>query len=101
MRELHLSSHEVVEKELKYWNPDLVKELWTFLKEIHTLYRQGVSMNQLVAIDVCYWTNSGHVVRSYGPQGKCVFYFFVVLETRPFGFCSQALILIYSLIPRF
>ena len=52
MQELHLASKAVAWKELKFWNPHLVDELWQFLKSVHSLYRQGVRLNQIVAVDV-------------------------------------------------
>lgn len=68
---LHLVSKEVTEKPLKYYNPDMIHQLWDFLKDVHIRYRQGLRLNQLVAVDVCYWTNSAKVQQTIGPQGRC------------------------------
>lgn len=73
---LHLVSKAVTEKPLKYFNPDLIPQLHSFLSGVHKLYRQGVEKRQLVAVDVCYWTNSGVVQRTFGPQGRSDFPFF-------------------------
>lgn len=67
---LHLVSKAITEKPLKYFNADLVPRLTSFLAGIHKLYRRGLRLNQLVAIDVCYWTNSGVVQRTFGPRGR-------------------------------
>lgn len=72
---LHLVSKAVAEKPLKFFNPKLVDELTAFLAGVHTLYHSGLRLQQLVAIDVCYWTNSGVVQRTYGPQGRFVIHF--------------------------
>jgi hypothetical protein len=78
---LHLVSKAVSEKPLKYFNPKLIDELWLFLKGVHTLYRRGLQLSQLVAVDVCYWTNSGVVQRTFGPQGRSAVKIFV--PSRP------------------
>ncbi len=70
MSELNLPSKAVHERELKYFNPNLIPEAHHFLTEIDTLLIDDISPNQLVAVDVCYWTNSRHILRSYGPGGR-------------------------------
>jgi hypothetical protein len=74
---LHLVSKALTEKPLKYFNANMIDELWDFLKAVHTRYRQGLQLSQLVAIDVCYWTNSGVVQRTFGPQGRYAVNIFV------------------------
>lgn len=72
MSDLHLSSKKVTERELKYFNPDLVDESFDFLTEVNQVLIDGLNASKLVAIDVCYWSNSRHVLRSYGPRGRYV-----------------------------
>jgi hypothetical protein len=72
MEDLELPSRIVTEKELKYWNPNLFKESLSFLTAVHAAFSQGLPLSKLAAVDVCYWTNSGHIVRSYGPAGEFV-----------------------------
>lgn len=79
---LHLVSKEVTEKPLKYFNRQLVPQLHAFLLDVHKLYRQGLTLNELVAADVCYWTNSGVVLRTFGPQGRSAFSIFVSPKMR-------------------
>lgn len=70
LSKIHIVSKAVTEKELKYWNPNLVKELHQFLVTISTRLQRGLRPNQLVAVDVCYWTKSGHILRTFGPLGR-------------------------------
>lgn len=84
---LHLVSKAVTEKPLKYFNADLIPQLHTFLAGVHKLYRQGVQKSQIVAVDVCYWTNSGVVQRTFGPQGRSDFPFFRFPTRKIFQGC--------------
>jgi hypothetical protein len=70
MQELNLPSHEVEEKELKYWNPNLANELHGFIHEVRASLRGGLRRSALCAVDVCYWSDSGHRLRTYGPAGR-------------------------------
>ncbi len=70
MQELHLTPHRFTEKPLKYWNANIVPELWELLKSVHARLDQGLRPNQLVVLDYCYWTSNDIVVRTYGPQGR-------------------------------
>jgi hypothetical protein len=70
MRNLNLPSKAVNERDLKYFNPNLVPESIEFLIEINQLLINGLSTSKLVATDVCYWTSSRHILRSYGPGGR-------------------------------
>lgn len=70
MHELTLPSRAVEDKELKYWNPNMVSECLSFLKGIHKVAGGPIPVDHLTAVDVCYWRNSGHIVRSYGPAGQ-------------------------------
>jgi hypothetical protein len=70
MYELHLPSKIVSEREIKYWNPNMVSEVFGFLRPIHELLDSGLNPSRLSAVDVCYWSNSGHIVRMYGPAGR-------------------------------
>jgi hypothetical protein len=70
MHELHLPSRAVEERELKYWNPNMAEECFSFLQKIHGAPDSPIPLNKLSAVDVCYWRTSGHVVRSYGPAGE-------------------------------
>jgi hypothetical protein len=70
MHDLHLPSKIVSEREIKYWNPNMVSEVFGFLRPIHELLDSGLNPSRLSAVDVCYWSNSGHIVRTYGPAGR-------------------------------
>lgn len=68
-RSLKLSSHRVRARQMKYQNPQLVRELRPFILNAYDLIKEINDPSRVVAVDTVRWTTPPYQIRSYGPAG--------------------------------